>query len=374
MKRRSGFTLIELLVVITIIIILVALLLPAINQARLAALKAQCASNMRQIAIAANTHETAQGSYPPGFATGTPDPAAANFPHYSTGGSGGANNPVPLQNGSPNWFQALSVEMDNQPVWDMIVRCLTAETNTTCQDQCDGKAYTLDTAQQGKFVITPICPVAPKMTLKFGGENSGSNNKYGLENMLKGNYAANYGANDYHSYRNDIAVTNRLGLAGVFEPVLAPQFTSSLKARLGQGLGTTTSMITDGKSSTVLASEVVGYNSFADGRGAAWSYMMGGAAFSGRLQPNGGPSASPTTAGKDVIPACDSTIPTSNRLSCTELTSTGRGVFAAARSGHADGVNVAMCEATTRFVKNDIDLYAWQSMLTRAGSDIIRQQ
>ncbi len=64
--RKRGFTLVELLVVITIIAILIALLLPAVQMAREAARRGQCTNNIKQLCLGCLTHEQAQKFFPTG--------------------------------------------------------------------------------------------------------------------------------------------------------------------------------------------------------------------------------------------------------------------------------------------------------------------
>ena len=68
-RNTPGFTVVELLVVIAVIGILIALLMPAVQQSREAARRTQCRSRLHQLSLAIHNYEDTHQTYPIGAIT-----------------------------------------------------------------------------------------------------------------------------------------------------------------------------------------------------------------------------------------------------------------------------------------------------------------
>ena len=110
-KSRRGFTLVELLVVIAIIGILIALLLPAVQAAREAARRMQCANNLKQIALAMHNYHDTYKTLPSAFIT--------NFPWYRPGATY-ANTVMSGEVGLYSWGALLLPFVEQSPLYDLL--------------------------------------------------------------------------------------------------------------------------------------------------------------------------------------------------------------------------------------------------------------
>src|SRR5205085_7977746 len=156
---------------------------PAIQAAREAARRAQCTSHQKQLGVALHNYLSSQKRFPPGLPNCSPISQ-----QWHSGGSE-TNGAVCV---GPNWLSAILDYMEEPAIARNLRVCLEKQFNPC--DDCE------DNVKAGHIAVynveTPpnfICPSAPAITMRLI-ESPGV---LGIEDLGKGHYAGNLGANSY---------------------------------------------------------------------------------------------------------------------------------------------------------------------------------
>jgi prepilin-type N-terminal cleavage/methylation domain-containing protein/prepilin-type processing-associated H-X9-DG protein len=339
--RSRGFTLIELLVVIAIISVLIALLLPAVQGAREAARRLQCANNLKQLGIGLHSYLGLFDTFPPGRVRLRADFEGRCFSTFTQIlPQLEENNTFNSINFSLNADDENDVDLGGAP--NATVRYSVVST-FLCPSDFDQKVWS---------------PRAPT------------------------NYLVNTGT----TYPISRFCVSKLPITGVFfdnsfvrvaditdgtsQTVLASETVKSLNGSPdvyewdGKNL-TTGFLMTRGASNNGGGPELINYNDQCTGQGLLMLYLRGSSWILGvPAVTMYNHDRTPNDLRMDCIgglthSSCDVDILDASSLSVS------------ARSRHAGGVNALFADGSVRFIKSSINLSPWRAIGSRNGREVV---
>ena len=320
---RRAFTLIELLVVVTIIGLSAALLLPAVQSAREAARRTQCANNLKQIGTALHNYSTAVGVFPPGW--------VANFAEHGLAGVPDTDDLIP-PGVDWSWAARLFGFLEQTPL---------AESDFLGIYVISHEAATVTSTTLGVF----LCPSSPP-----GGPISRT---------------IEYPDDETPPFTFTLGRSHYVGSAGTKNPNYFPRTCGGIFFR---NSAVNAADIPDGMSSTLMVgersrdlSDATWASGYIDDNctGPAWPvHVCEMAATSFTLSHTGPEPASPFLRG----------VPPDPRIQVPNDRRPGPSGY---RSLHPGGCNFLFCDGSVRFVKETVNPDAFAALATRAGGEVV---
>lgn len=380
-QNKRGFTLVELLVVIAIIGVLVALLLPAVQAAREAARRTQCANQVRQIGLSLQNHVSALKVFPTGGCINSPD-----ISNYVTGGLNNPGRPNGANKQGLGWayqilpylekgaVQGLTRQLELQSTVISLYYCPSRRQPMTLANSVYGTALTdYAAAHPASFKCPtdkpPSAPNNPATDAKFavrpfdfyGGSHKIGRQAFWCNSGSRGGYPVPNGVYDGVIVRTPWKVAQPRTATAPAEGEVVPGNPKAVKP----------SQIPDGTSNTMVIGEKyvrsdVYYgglpsgqlSSTSDDRGWTDGWDPDTIRFTG-FQPIGDSDLSCFSSDRNVEAACVGEDP------AVDVYFFG--------SAHTGGINATFADASVHFISFDVDGQVFNALGTRNGEETVDQ-